>query len=64
NRHLASRTYFHKTASDMANSAGLKPFYWDTPGGFFDWSNGAMLDPDNVNAITGGAALPPPPGGL
>jgi aryl-phospho-beta-D-glucosidase BglC (GH1 family) len=63
-RHLASRTYFHKTGSDTANSVGMKPFYWDTPGGFFDWTTGALLDPDNVNALTGGAAVPPPSGGL
>ena len=59
-RHLASRTYFHQTASATANSMGIKPIYWDTPGGFFDWSTGAVLDPDNVRATTGGAAVPPP----
>jgi endoglucanase len=63
-RHLASRTYFHKTASDIANSMGIKPVYWDTPGGFFDWTTGAVLDPDNVRATTGGAAVPPPSGGF
>jgi len=59
-RHLASRTYFHKSASDAANSMGIKPFYWDTPGGFFDWTTGAVLDSDNVQATTGGPAVPPP----
>ena len=64
NRHLASRTYFHKTVSDVANSMGIKPFYWDTAGGFFDWTTGSTLDPDNVRATTGGAAVPPPGGGF
>jgi endoglucanase len=60
NRHLASRTHFHKTASDTANSMGMKPFYWDRPDGFFDWTTGAVKDADNVRATTGGAAIPPP----
>lgn len=63
-RHLASRTHFHKTTSDAANRMGIKPFYWDTPGGLFDWTTGATLDPDNVRATTGGAAVPPPNSGV
>lgn len=63
-RHLASRTHFHKTGSDLANGMGIKPFYWDTPSGFFNWRTGAVLDPDNVRATTGGAEIPPPSGGL
>jgi hypothetical protein len=58
--HHASRTYYHKTVQNAANTNGMKSFYWDTPGGFFDWTTGAELDPDNINALTGGAALPPP----
>jgi aryl-phospho-beta-D-glucosidase BglC (GH1 family) len=63
-RHYASHTYFHKYVLDSANSKGLKPIYWDTPGsGDFDWTTGALQDPDNIRALTGGAALPPPGGG-
>jgi hypothetical protein len=60
--HLASRTYFHKYIVDSAHSHGLHPFYWDTPGPAqaFDWTTGAVFDPDNVTALTGGPALPPP----
>jgi endoglucanase len=58
--HLASRTYYHKTQQNLANSNGLKPFYWDTPGGFYNWQTGAILDQANITALTGGDALPPP----
>jgi aryl-phospho-beta-D-glucosidase BglC (GH1 family) len=60
--HLASRTFFDKYIVDSANSHGLHPFYWDTPGDaeLFDWTTGAVSDPDGVRALTGGAALPPP----
>lgn len=63
NLHVASRTYFHKYVTDTANSKGLKPIYWDISGQTFDWTTGAVLDADNVRALTGGAALPPPGGG-
>ncbi len=60
--HLASRTYFDKYIVDSANSHGLRPFYWDTPGGaqLFNWTTGTVSDPDGVRALTGGGALPPP----
>ena len=60
--HLASRTYFHKYVADSARSHGMSPFFWDTPGAgqSFDWTSGAVYDPDNVTALTGGPALPPP----
>jgi hypothetical protein len=60
--HLASRTYFHKYVADSARSHGMSPFYWDTPGTgqAFDWTTGAVYDPDNVTALMGGPALPPP----
>ena len=62
--HLAARTYWFKHIHDTANANGLKPFLWDTPGnGVFDWTTGAVLDADVVRAVTGGAALPRPPGG-
>ncbi|HKW30879.1 MAG TPA: cellulase family glycosylhydrolase [Verrucomicrobiae bacterium] len=63
--HLASRTYFHKYVADSARRHGISPFYWDTPGGgqLFDWNTGAVSDPDNLAALTGGPALPPPGSG-
>ncbi len=60
NLHVASRTFFHKTIVSTANSKGLKPIYWNIPGEMFDWTTGALVDPDNKTALTGGAALPPP----
>lgn len=60
NLHVASRTFFHKTVLDTAHSKGLRPIYWDTQSQTFDWTTGAVLDPDNQRALTGGAALPPP----
>ena len=66
NRHLASRTYFSKYVTDKANALGLKPVWWDAGGTgsntmwLFDRSTAVMIDPDNVNALTGGPALPPP----
>jgi aryl-phospho-beta-D-glucosidase BglC (GH1 family) len=65
-RHLASRTYFDKQIVDTANSKGLKPIYWDDgwagKDGFalFDRNAAAVIDPNGVRALTGGAALPPP----
>jgi regulation of enolase protein 1 (concanavalin A-like superfamily) len=60
--HVASRTYFHKYVADTARSHGLYPMYWDTPGTAqgFNWTSGVISDPDNVTALTGGPALPPP----
>ena len=58
--HTAAVTYFHKTVVSAANSRGIKPVYWCTPGGIFDWNTGAGVDWDNIDALTGGDALPPP----
>ena len=68
-RHLASRTYFSKTITAKANALGLKPIWWDAGGTgsntmwLFDRSTGGMIDPDNINALTGGPALSPPGAG-
>jgi len=70
NRHLASRTWFNEVVVDLCNENGVKPFYWDEgwlgKDGFalFDRNSGALVDPDSARALTGGAALPPPSGGL
>ncbi|MGD0572698.1 MAG: cellulase family glycosylhydrolase [Sedimentisphaerales bacterium] len=58
--HLRGRTYYHKTVVDYANNHGLKPVFWDIPGVTFNWTTGAEVDSYNINALTGGAALPPP----
>jgi hypothetical protein len=58
--HVASRTYFHKYVADSARSHGLYPMYWETQTGDFNWTTGAIVDPDNLTALTGGPALPPP----
>lgn len=58
--HVASRTYFHKYVVEAANRNGIKPIYWDTPSSkMFSWRSGALLDVDNIHALTGGDALPP-----
>jgi endoglucanase len=65
-RHLASRTYYSKYVTDKGNALGLKPIWWDAGGTgsntmwLFDRSTAAMIDPDNIRALTGGAALPVP----
>lgn len=60
NLHLAARTYWHHTVQNIANSLGLKPFFWDIAGVTFNWTSGAVVDPDTVIALTGGDPLPPP----
>jgi hypothetical protein len=61
--HLASRTYWHKYVHDTTNANGIRPFTWDIPGGLFDATTGAVREPDLVRSMTGGPALPRPPGG-
>ena len=69
NLHLASRTYFDKYVVDSAHSHGLSPIYWDAGGlgtntmWLFDRTTAAVIDPDCIHALTGGAALPPPGSG-
>lgn len=64
-RHLASRTYFSKYVTDKANALGLKPIWWDAGDAgkntmwLFDRSTAAVIDPDNIRALTGGPALLP-----
>ena len=59
--HLASRAYFHRTVSESADRHGLKSCYWDAGGSgnngmwLFDRTTGAVIDPDNVAALTAGA---------
>ena len=68
-RHLASRTYYSKYVTDKANALGLKPIWWDAGGTgsntmwLFNRSTAAVIDPDNLRALTGGDALPPPGSG-
>lgn len=70
NRHLASRTYYSKYVTEKANALGLKPIWWDAGDTgsntmwLFDRNTAAEFDPDNITALTGGPALPPPSGGF
>jgi hypothetical protein len=63
NRHLASRTYWHKYVANSMRSHGLYPIFWDIHNVLFNWTTGAVLDQANITALKGGAALPPPGGG-
>jgi hypothetical protein len=58
----ASANYWNKYLVDSAHAHGLSPFYWSTPNSPFNYDTGAIVDPDVVNVITGGIALPPPNG--
>jgi hypothetical protein len=58
----ASAHYWNKYLVDSAHAHGLSPFYWSTPGSPFDWTTGAVNDPQAVSVLTGGIAPPPPNG--
>ena len=58
----ASAHYWNKYLVDSAHAHGLSPFYWSTPSSPFDWTTGAITDPQVVTALTGGTAPPPPNG--
>ncbi|MGD0814873.1 MAG: cellulase family glycosylhydrolase [Verrucomicrobiota bacterium] len=58
----ASAHYWNKYVAESARAHGLSPFYWSTPGSPFDWTTGAVDDPQDVTALTGGTAPPPPNG--
>lgn len=52
--HNASVEYYYKYIMKSAISKGIIPFCWDTPGGLFNRSTGAILDKGIVNAIMQG----------
>ncbi|MEO7719817.1 MAG: glycoside hydrolase family 5 protein [Capsulimonas sp.] len=58
----AATTYWNKYVVDSAQSHGLSPICWDTPGSIFDFKNGVVLDPAAARSMTGGSAVPPPGG--
>jgi hypothetical protein len=58
----ASTLYWNKYLVDSAHAHGLSPFYWSTPNSPFDWTTGAVTDPQVVSVLTGGIAPPPPNG--
>jgi hypothetical protein len=58
----ASAEYWNKYVSESARGHGLSPFYWSTTSSLFDWTSGAVLDPQRISVLTGGAAPPPPNG--
>jgi len=58
----ASAQYWNKYVSESARGHGLSPFYWSTASSLFGWTSGAVLDPQRISVLTGGAAPPPPNG--
>ena len=56
----ASTTYFHKKVVESAQSHGMSPIFWNTPGYLFNWTTGAVVDPVTIDSLTGRGALPPP----
>jgi hypothetical protein len=54
--------YWSKYVAESARGHGLSPFYWSTPNSPFDWTTGAVTDPQLISVLTGGAAPPPPNG--
>lgn len=58
----ASTTYWDKYVVDSAESHGMYPVCWDTPGQTFDWVTGAIQDRQTLASLTGGPSLPPPGG--
>jgi fibronectin type 3 domain-containing protein len=58
----ASSLYWLKYVVDSAHSHGLSPFNWSTPSSLFEYSTGAITNPDAVSVLTGGVAPPPPNG--
>ncbi len=57
-----STLYWDKYAAESARAHGIHPFFWTIQSDVFDWTTGAVLDPDAVNVLTGGDAPPPPNG--
>ncbi len=57
-----STLYWNKYAAESARAHGISPFFWTIQSDVFDWTTGAVLDPDVVNVLTDGAAPPPPNG--
>ena len=57
-----SAYYWDKYVAESARGHGLSPFYWSTPSDIFDWTSGAVTDPQRVSVLMGGAAPPPPNG--
>ncbi len=57
-----SQLYWDKYAAESARAHGINPFYWSIQNDVFDWTTGAVLDPDVINVLTGGDAPPPPNG--
>ena len=57
-----STRYWNNYVAESARAHGLSPFYWSTPNSPFNWTSGAVTDPELLSALTGGAAPPPPNG--
>jgi aryl-phospho-beta-D-glucosidase BglC (GH1 family) len=50
--HVSSRLHFHDYVIRTAIRNGLKPIYWDIAGQLFDWTTGAVTDPENLKILT------------
>lgn len=53
--HNASVEYYHNYVVNSSTQKGIIPFLWDTPGGLFNRSTGAVNDRGVLNAIMQGA---------
>jgi len=53
--HDSSVEYYLRYVVKSTTSKGIIPFYWDTPGGLFNRSTGAVRDRGILNAIMQGA---------
>jgi aryl-phospho-beta-D-glucosidase BglC (GH1 family) len=51
----ASVEYYIKYVVKSAISKGIIPYFWDTPGGLYNRSNGTIIDKGIINAIMQGA---------
>ncbi|MDQ8202169.1 cellulase family glycosylhydrolase [Pelagicoccus sp. SDUM812003] len=58
----ASTLYWNNYLAEGARARGISPFLWTIQSDIFDWSTGAVLDPEMVDMVTGGIAPPPPNG--
>ncbi|HEV2437778.1 MAG TPA: cellulase family glycosylhydrolase [Verrucomicrobiae bacterium] len=58
-----STLYWNKYVAESARAHGLSPFYWSTVGSPFNWTSGAVTDPQVITALTGGTVPPPPTNG-
>ncbi len=61
NYNRTSTLYWNHYLAEAARARGISPFFWTTTSqsDVFDWSTGAVTDPETVAVLTGGAAPQP-----